>query len=273
MVYQTMHNVNGTLYGQSEVPWTSNNSMTIPWNDPYGNEKGLEYSRHIPDNVVVGSPGGTSQFFHSATPGIYEKQFEFTDGYANFDTSKNAVYESGNYGNIYNKGMHTAYYNAYARQPKKDHYFDSPQPQNTLVERGYVPNMKTVEGFSNTDIPPTEYINYDEDDEPVKSTKLKIPSKSSKTKKKNTIEGYTLSSDIPKRTKRINPILLFVCIVLLYIVFMFWGNSVTSFFVNVLHESENIPWSKMMLYSIFFSIIFLLMMFIVGVPLIDLIEV
>jgi hypothetical protein len=79
------------------------------------------------------------------------------------------------------------------------------------------------------------------------------------------------SDDLNKdmtHAKNINPILMFLAIIIVYIAFSFWGESMKQMISDLLHNGGAIRWHQMILYAIFASIMFLLLIFSVGIPLI-----
>lgn len=109
MAYQNLTNYSGDLYGQKPPEY-----------------KGVEYDYEVPDNTVIGTPGGVDSTRHHYTKGFYGRGNTSSDIYA----GQQERYISGEYGNLYNTG-HTAsqqmgYYNG---APDKKWWLNQPPQQ------------------------------------------------------------------------------------------------------------------------------------------------
>lgn len=81
--YQSLGTYEGTLYGK-----------------PNYNDYPIEYDWEVPDNMVVGSPGGVSTIHHHYTKGFNGRGNSSSDVYA----GQGERYNAGVYGNLYEVG-------------------------------------------------------------------------------------------------------------------------------------------------------------------------
>lgn len=84
--YQHLHEYKGSLTGDAVY-------------------SGLEYDYEVPDNIVVGSPGGTSDIQHHYTKGMYSDASSYWDIYG----GESPAYIYGEFGSIYDKGLGAGY--------------------------------------------------------------------------------------------------------------------------------------------------------------------
>jgi hypothetical protein len=92
--YQGFSNYDGTLAGGKENSYVD----TLYGNPTY---RGIEYDWEVPDDMVVGSPGGVSSIQHHYTHGFYGRGNTSSDIYA----GQGQRYNSGLYGNMYQTGQ------------------------------------------------------------------------------------------------------------------------------------------------------------------------
>lgn len=131
--YQNMKNYSGSLYG-------------LP-----GSYDGVEYDWEVPDNQVVGTPGGVSTIHHHYTHGFNGRGNTSSDIYA----GQGQRYISGAYGNLYNTGHEAGQsqgyypsapdYQYWQNQPSQQSYYNT-SPQNTFPEK----KMHGLENFNGT---------------------------------------------------------------------------------------------------------------------------
>ena len=84
--YQQLDVYKGSLYGAPQY-------------------SGLEYDYETPDNIVVGSPGGTSAIHHHYTKGMYSDASSYWDIYG----GESPAYPYGEFGSMYDKGLGAGY--------------------------------------------------------------------------------------------------------------------------------------------------------------------
>ena len=70
-------------------------------------------------------------------------------------------------------------------------------------------------------------------------------------------------------SKEINPLVLFIIIIVVYISFAFWGESTKSFLSYMFNKNRPFNWVDMLLYAIFISMIFMLLIWITGISLLS----
>lgn len=192
MAYQNLTRFDGSMYGQPA----------------YG---GLEYDWEVPDNLIVGSPGGVSSQHHHYTKGFYGKGNSSSDIYG----GQGERYISGEYGNLYEEGQ--------SANQGMGYYGDAPDYP-----------------FYNKDLPVDTTSNKstlaDEDIEYVDDPKKKV--------KKLSKENYTpISSDgfsdtTPYYKKWLRNLCTFLWLVLLFICIAMWYNFFISSVMTVQDERK-----------------------------------
>lgn len=124
--------------------------------------RGIEYDFEVPDNLVIGSPGGVDSVRHHYTKGFYGRGNTSSDIYA----GQQRRYISGEYGNLYNPGHGAAQAQGfYGNAP--DEKFWMNQPSYPVDNPTFKPKLR--ENFNASDIKP----DYSSDDIEVESLPLK----------------------------------------------------------------------------------------------------
>jgi len=111
--HQNLGRYDGSLYGEID-------------------NRGMEYSTQVPDNMVIGSPGGVSSTHHHYTRGFYGQGGSSSDHYA----GQGERYNHGVYGGVYETG-HTASEKQgyYPEAPDKKHWENNTQHESfELIE-------------------------------------------------------------------------------------------------------------------------------------------
>ncbi len=93
-------------------------SMTPAKYSPRQVYTGLEYSKDLPDDIIVGSPGGVSSTHHHPTGGFYGQGGSRSDVFAR----QGNPYEAGEYGNLYRKGHRAGVDEDYLRENNPKDY-------------------------------------------------------------------------------------------------------------------------------------------------------
>lgn len=232
--YQQMSNYKGSLYGTPEY-------------------NGIEYDWSVPDNLVVGSPGGTYSVDHHYTKGFYGRGETSGDIYA----GEQQRYISGNYGNLYNTGQSAIDDMGYYSQPPDYRFWDNMTPLSTdmnmtpgqdpypgpFTTYDFGPNKKKVENYSNDEsfelIEPADTENYE----------------------------HNLASERLVIKSSVSPWLLFLLFLMAFIAFDFWATAGHSFIEEKLLKGNKPNWIQTALLALFITIVFLLIIYFTGVPL------
>lgn len=224
--YQSLSKYSGTLYGQPRY-------------------NGISYSWEVPDNLVVGSPGGVDSVRHHWTKGFNGRGNTSSDIYA----GQGPRYISGVYGNLYQQGQEAGQHMGYYPAAPDYQHWQNQEPQeydySTSVSSLWDPVM-TKYG---------EPGSYMED-----------------PKKKEVIEDYTPNEDfelvepsdddVPQSS---NIAIIFVVLLVLFIVCYFWSQSGFLFVKQYLHNGKTPQWTRMIFYSIILTILFAILFYFSGV--------
>lgn len=263
--YQSLQSYNGSLYGEPRY-------------------QGLEYDWEVPDNQIVASPGGTSSVHHHWTKGFYGAGNQSADWYA----GQGDRYISGEYGNMYQSGQTaTQDQGYYTAAPDYQYWQNEPPPQYSLGGEQYTPALSNVRDglytFNTTpkslklssppSAPSTLYgdgggvENFDHDFE------LLDPSdeKKSTPPDQKILSGVKVVEDEVKKTVRlskISPLLLFLFFILAFTAFDFWSQFTKSFIKQHMHKGEHPSWKHYLLYAIVFTGLFVLIVWMMDVPLV-----
>jgi hypothetical protein len=111
--YQTLSNYSGSLYGHPQY-------------------NGIEYDWEVPDNLVVGSPGGVSTIHHHYTKGFDGRGNTSSDIYA----GQADRYISGIYGNLYQTGQEAGQNMGYYPAAPDYQYWQNQQPSQYSYTHG-----------------------------------------------------------------------------------------------------------------------------------------
>jgi hypothetical protein len=112
MSYQNLTKFDGSMYGR----------------DSYG---GLEYDWEVPNNLIIGSPGGVSSQHHHYTKGFYGKGNTSSDIYG----GQGERYISGEYGNLYSEGESSSQGMGYYGDAPDYPFYNTDAP----IENDYTP--------------------------------------------------------------------------------------------------------------------------------------
>ena len=105
--------------------------------------RGIEYDFEVPDNLVIGSPGGVDSVRHHYTKGFYGRGNTSSDVYA----GQQNRYISGEYGNLYNPGHSAA--------QQQGFYGDAPDVKYWMNQNSFpVDNAGKLPRSSCLDLPP-----------------------------------------------------------------------------------------------------------------------
>ena len=104
--YQTLDKFSGNLYGEPRY-------------------EGLEYDFEVPDNLVVGSPGGVDTIHHHWTKGFNGRGNASSDIYA----GQGERYNAGVFGNLYNTGQEAGQSMGYYPAAPDYQFWQNQEPQ------------------------------------------------------------------------------------------------------------------------------------------------
>jgi len=137
--YQKLTNFSGSLYKEPDPSY-----------------RGIEYDFEVPNNLVIGSPGGVDSVRHHYTKGFYGRGNTSSDVYA----GQQSRYIDGKYGNLYNVGHSAAQAQGF--------YGDAPDPKFWMnqpsfpVDNPTFNSKETFIGETPIEIPlediPIEYV-------------------------------------------------------------------------------------------------------------------
>lgn len=118
--YQTLSGYSGSLYGRPEY-------------------NGVEYDYEIPDNQVIGSPGGVDSIHGHYTKGFNGRGNTSSDIYA----GQAQRYNAGVYGNLYQTGQEAGQYMGYYPSAPDYQFWQNQEPQQYSYTHNdsWAPNM------------------------------------------------------------------------------------------------------------------------------------
>ena len=236
MSYQNLNGYTGELYGEPQY-------------------KNAEYDWEIADNLLVGSPGGVSSIHHHYTKGFNGKGNSSSDIYA----GQGQRYISGEYGNLYQtghmasqaQGMYAAApdYQYWQNQPPQQYDYDhseanewTPFAQNYNQPGSYQSSQKKVEGYQNTS--ETQFDLIDQSD---------------------TQDVHDSPIDL-RPAITINLWMLFILFLISFVVFAFWSETGLLFVKQKMHSGNRVSWQRMVIYSSVITAVFILFIYMSGVP-------
>lgn len=217
--------------------YTNNNPINL--NQPPTNG-GQEYDYRVPDNFLVGSPGGTADIFHHWTHGFYGDGAVSTDKFGG--SSPNHLY--GAYGAMYPPagnitGQRMGYYNPTNQISATSPYVgywqneQSPEPpEDDFKNVTLTDNFELIEGIDGSDA-----------EDVVKCVQ------------KNK-QSWFLNS----------PLGIFILLIFVFIVFGMWGEAFSLFLRNKLHSGKEITYGRMTVYAIIATVVFLFAIYFFDVP-------
>ena len=125
--YQNINAYSGSLYGEPRY-------------------QGVEYDWELPENLVMGTPGGVSSVHHHWTKGFYGRGNTSSDVYA----GQRQRYIAGPYGSLYNTGHSAVDAMGYYPAPPDYQYWQNEVPQQYSYAQsaasGWDPTMTSYTG-------------------------------------------------------------------------------------------------------------------------------
>jgi len=223
--------------------------------------QGIEYDWEVPDDTVVGSPGGLATRFHHYTKGFYGRGETSSDVYG----GQQQIYNTGIYGNLYQSGQTApqamGYYSAapdyqfwqneepqqysYSHQPG-----DAPLPGSPILH-GFPQKKASASGVEGFDFDPTFEL--------IESDASLVPTSSA-------IPGETSPGTEVSMQTKITPWALLLIVFVIFLVFYLWVKTGDRFMVQYLHDGKRPSWKRMAVYSLVATIILCLILYFSGFP-------
>lgn len=212
--YQNVENFNrGNLYGSPQY-------------------LGQEYDKEVPDNILIGSPGGTASTFSHWTKGFYGEPSSSWDIYA----GQGRAYEYGIKGGLYDYGQTAIYDMGYYNQP--------PDPIYTGNDSVPVQDVSGRENFTLD----TDKIDVTNVDDLLKDNG---------------------NNNCKKVQIKINPVILFVLFIIAYIAMDFWSSSGQLFLQERFNKGEPLSWKTLLIMAIASSVILFGVTWSLNVPIVE----
>lgn len=249
--YQNLSNFKGSLYGDI-------------------NYNGLEYDWEVPDNLVVGSPGGVDTIHHHWTKGFYGRGETSGDIFA----GQQQRYISGPYGNLYNIGHTASQQMGYYSEAPDYRFWQNTPPITTQMNQGPSftpypgPNVAQFEsevtnpqGLANL-IEKYDFEVIDQADDydgPINKVTEKIANEvgTEATKYRTNI---TIKSTI-------SPLILFLLFLFAFICFDFLAEAGHIFVNTHVWKGKEPNWKEAIFFAILITFFFLIIIYVAGVPL------
>ena len=221
--------------------------------------QGIEYDWEVPDDMVVGSPGGVSTVHHHYTKGFYGRGETSSDVYG----GQQQRYNAGIYGNLYQSGQTApqamGYYSAapdyqFWQNEEPQQYSHSHQPGDaplpgSPILHGFPQKKASGSGIEGFDFDPSFEL-IESDASPVPST---VP------------EGVPLGTEVSMQTK-ITPWVLLLIVFVIFVVFYLWVKAGDRFMVQYLHDGKRPSWKRMVVYSLIATVILCVILYVSGFP-------
>lgn len=229
--HQNLNTYTGSLYGEPRY-------------------QGIEYDWEVPDNLVVGSPGGVSSIHHHYTKGFYGKGNTSSDIYA----GEQQRYMSGPYGNLYQSGQTASQAMGYYSAAPDYQFWQNEEPQQYSVSQQSnttpLPGTPVLHGFPQSskesfEVDPSfELIQSDADQD----------------------QGFSEVS----QSSKVNIWLLLGLIFLIFVVFYLWIKAGDRFVVQYIHNGKVPSWQRIVMYATGASLVLFLILRSTKLPVIDL---
>ncbi len=216
---------------------------------------GLEYDRDVPDDIVIGSPGGTSSTYHHWTKGMYGTGGSSNDIYGGdaprylygeygnmYEIGDSASFKMGDYMPAINRDSDPTYWkNSFPQvlqqyeQSKMKSYSRDSQPYNDPVVEGY-------ESIEPADI----NLSLDGENKVYNAT----------------IHGLSLS---PKSK---NPVILFMVFLLVYVTLTFWAMLMYRFVSEKFNNGKDLNSWKLLIGACCLTFIMIGVLWFLDIPLV-----
>lgn len=204
-------------------------------------QSGLQYDRDVPDDMVIGSPGGVSSTFHHYTHGFYGKGGSSNDIYGGDQPS----YISGEYGNLYQLGDNAAINSgAYSRREDElsQSYWKNQFP-SVLTQQQVSPKTNLKAGRPQTE----NFEMIEEADEPFS---LNVS-----------------TSDAPDDKVKIHPLVLFLVFLIAYICISLWSGLIFQWVKEKFNNGKEFTTHMLLIFSIVFTLLLVFISWSLSIPL------
>lgn len=246
---------------------------------------GIDYDPTIPNNMIVATPGGVSTTYNHYTHGMYGMGDLTSDiygwqGYRNISGPYNNMYTQG-YDGATASGMYPP-----SRDPNfRENFTPTSVYQNNMFNTSAVSNSQDMykeyyggtEYYGNTNnapLPSSVPINLEQigqtiimDD--VKSTPVESYQMINNKDELSPEEKDKIKEFISSIRVSINPIALFVLLIIGSIVFGLWYDTINKYIKDHFHGGSDLTIKQYALWAILFSLVFVILLHIFGVSLVN----
>jgi len=247
--YQNLKTYAGSLYGEPRY-------------------QGIEYDWEVPENLVIGSPGGVDSTRHHWTKGFYGRDTS-SDVYA----GQGNRYISGNYGSLYNTGQSGGDAMGYYTAPPDYQYYQNEVPQQYSYSKSqaslWAPAMTDYAGLGENTQKKAQIEGYE--NETNDDFDLIEEADDGESDQDGDYDMEDLKDDVDYikstiKTKSTPPWVVFLFLILLFIAFDFWAEAGHRFISQRFHEGTIPSWEWSVLYAAIVTGIFVFIIWLVGIP-------
>ena len=255
--YQNLTRYEGTMYGKPRYA-------------------SAEFDWEVPDNLLVGSPGGVSSIHHHWTRGFNGRGNTSGDIFA----GQGQRYNSGIYGNLYQTGQEASQHMGYFSSAPDYQYWQAQEPQQYSYDRSIadislpLPQKKSFSnGINEGYLPPDDDESDFELIQPSDDEELPPPPPR-RTKMQRNIQG--LENELVKYEDETTPIVvtptlppwvLFLFFLMAFVAFAFWAETGLMFVSQHFHKGKKMTWKQGLMYSVIITVAFAVVIWAAGVPL------
>lgn len=249
--YQNLNTYTGSLYGEPRY-------------------QGIEYDWEVPENIVIGSPGGVDSNRHHWTKGFYG-----ADSSSDIYAGQGDRYISGNYGNLYNTGQSGGDAMGYYTAPPDYQYWQNEVPQQYSYSKSqaslWAPAMPSYSGpggdiQKKAHIEGYENVPTNDDFDLIETAD---DTEGGYGDNDYNMEDLKDDVDYIKSTIKANstpPWVIFLFLILLFITFDFWAEAGHRFISQRFHDGTVPGWKWSVLYAVLATGLFVLIIWLVGIP-------
>ena len=224
--------------------------------------EGIEYDWEVPDNLVVGSPGGVSSVHHHYTKGFNGRGNTSSDIYA----GQGEIYNSGVYGNLYQTGQTATQNMGYFPDALDYQYWQNQEPQQYDYSHSesamWAPSMEKYDQPGAYETTPKAQIEGYQNASDGSDFELLQPSDT----KKYTDQNTDCSSDTVVSFPAMAPWVLFLLFLFAFIAFDFWAVAGRDFVSQKFHKGGRPSWQLSLIYAVIVTAFFAFLLWLSGVP-------
>ena len=253
--YQNLSAYAGSLYGEPRY-------------------QGVEYDWEVPENLVIGSPGGVDSTRHHWTKGFYGRDTS-SDIYA----GQGDRYVSGVYGSLYDTGQSGGDAMGYYSAPPDYQYWQNEVPQQYSYSKSHAslwaPAMTAYAGHEGNTQKKAHIEGYesgytnDEFDLIEGADDVGNEFHDDDGDDDTDLDDLKAEVDSIKTTIKTNttpPWVVFLFLILLFIAFDFWAEAGHRFISQRFHEGAVPSWERSVIYAGGVTVIFVFIIWLVGIP-------